>query len=58
MTSPIRCTIKSPSSPKIAKVVREKRIDIQTMIMNRTSRIYGHGIGCKNQELDGTEDAK
>jgi hypothetical protein len=26
--------------------------------MNRTSRIYGHGIGCKNQELDGTEDAK
>ena len=58
MASPIRCTIKSSSSPEVAKIIGKKRIDFQAMIMNRSAWINSHGVGCKNQELDGTEDAE
>ncbi len=58
MTCPIRGSIKRSSSPQIAEVIGKKRINIQAMIMNRSAWINSHGIGCKNQELEGTENAK
>jgi len=58
MTSPIRSAIESASSSKVTKVIGEKRIDLQGMIMNRSTGINSHGISGKNQELNGTYDTE
>jgi len=58
MASPIGSSIKSSSSPEVAKVIGKKRIGFETVIMNGSAWINSHGVGGKNQELDGTEDAE
>ena len=58
MASPIRCSIKSSSSPEVAKVIGKKRIGFETVIMNRSAGVDSHGVAGEDQELDGSEDAE